>query len=111
MEEGDIILTVFPQDAEQKLRPSLMLRLFPKYGDVLVCGITSKLNQYIPDFDLLLDKGHSDYVKSGLKVPGVCRLNMLTMIPKSFIKGRLGSLSSATHEELLKRLADYLVKE
>ena|SRR2546428_9480897 len=109
MEEGEIILTVFPQDAQRKLRPALVLREFLKYGDVLICGITSRLNQYIPEFDILLDERHSDFLKSGLKAAAVCRLNMLTMLSKKMITGTLGSVSSSTHYVLLKNLSDYLI--
>ena len=107
--EGQIILTVFPQDAEKKMRPALVLREFPKYGDVLVCGITSRINQFIPEFDILLNEQHPDYKKSGLKAPAVCRLNMLTMFSKKEIKGSLGYVSVQTHHTLLKNLADYLL--
>ena len=50
--EGKIIITLFSQDKQQKLRPALVLREFPKYGDLLVCGISSRIYQYIEDFDL-----------------------------------------------------------
>ncbi|MCX6353103.1 MAG: type II toxin-antitoxin system PemK/MazF family toxin [Bacteroidetes bacterium] len=111
MEEGFIILTIFPQDKEKKLRPALVLRQFPKYGDVLVCGITSQLHQFIPDFDILLDTAHTDYKLSGLKAPGICRLNMLTMISTQQINGKLGYVAPKTLNTLLKNLADYLLKK
>ncbi len=107
--EGKIIVTLFPQDSQNKLRPALVLRQFPKYGDVLVCGITSRLHQYIPGFDLLLNDQHIDFERSGLKLPGVCRLNMLTMLSISDINGAIGEISLDTHKELLKTLSDYLV--
>ena len=111
MEEGKIILTVFQQDAARKLRPALVLREFPKYGDLLVCGISSRLYQYIPEFDLLLDESHPDFKQSGLKAPAVCRLNMLTMLPKESVSGSLGKISAAEHFKLVKNLADYLVNK
>ena len=109
--KGKIIVTVFPQDEQKKLRPALMLREFPKYGDVLVCGITSRLQQYTGGFDLLLDSKHPDLKSTGLKTPGVCRLNMLTMLSIENINGTIGAISDATHRTLLKTLADYLVKK
>src|SRR5271156_4747038 len=77
----------FPQDMQQKLRPALVLREFPKYNDTLVCGITSQLHQYIDGFDFLIDDKHPDFAISGLKTSGLCRLNMLTMLPKDKIIG------------------------
>ncbi len=109
--EGKIIVTVFPQDKERKLRPVLVLREFPKYGDLLVCGITSQLHQYIKGFDLLLDGDHPDFVKTGLKHAGICRLNMLTMLSVSDVNGAIGAVNSTTHEKLLKTLSDYLLKK
>ena len=101
----------FPQDLQNKLRPALVLREFPKYGDLLVCGITSRLHQYIEGFDLLLDNHHKDFASSGLKLPGVCRLNMLTMLSIADINGAIGEVSHKTHRVLLKTLSDYLMHQ
>ena len=111
MEEGKIILVVFPQDPEKKLRPALILRAFPKYGDLLVCGITSRTSQFIPDFDILLDENHPYFLASGLKISSIFRLNMLTMLAAKNIAGTLGALDHATHFSLLKNLSDYLLKD
>ena len=108
--EGKVVLINFPQDKSGKLRPALVLKAFPKYGDLLVCGITSKIVQAIPDFDIFLDEQHPDFVSSGLKHPGVCRLNMLTMVPAEIIVGSIGQVSADTHQLLLNRLANCLTK-
>ena len=108
--EGKIIVTVFPQDEQKKLRPALILREFPKYGDVLLCGITSRLHQHTDGFDVLLDKHHPDFENTGLKSPGVFRLNMLTMLSKSNIKGTIGTVSATMHRTLLVTLSDYLLE-
>ena len=108
--EGKIIVTVFPQDKQQKLRPALVLRVFPKYGDVLICGITSQLHQYTEGFDLMLDKQDPEFDKTGLKHTGICRLSMLTMLSVSDINGAIGEVGADTHMGLLKTLAEYLVK-
>lgn len=107
--EKRIIVTIFPQDSQQKLRPALVLREFPKYNDLLVCGITSQLHQYIKGFDLLIDSQHPDFKNSGLKLPGICRLNMLTMLSKENIVGSIGHISDTAHAALLKNLSHYLV--
>ena len=109
--ERKIIVTVFPQDIQKKLRPALVLREFPKYGDVLICGITSQMHQFIKGFDLMLDEKHADFIKTGLKYPGIARLNMLTMVPISSINGAIGEISVTTHRKLLKKLSDYLIKK
>jgi mRNA interferase MazF len=107
--EGKIVVTIFPQDKQGKLRPALVLRKFPKYNDLLVCGITSRVHQFIPDFDVLLDEAHPDFAMCGLKFPGICRLNMLTMLAVEDVKGSIGEISNITLDALLKTLSDYLV--
>ena len=107
--EGKIVLIKFPQDEQGKTRPALVLRSFPKYGDVLLCGISSKTYQYIEGFDLLLDQNSPDFSMSGLKTSGVCRLNFLTMVSEKEILGAIGSVSDNSHYRLLKNLADYLI--
>jgi hypothetical protein len=41
-------------DGKHKNRPVLLLREMPKYGDFLVCGISTQLQQFIPDFDEII---------------------------------------------------------
>jgi mRNA interferase MazF len=44
MREGSIILTEIVQaDGQRKNRPALVLREMPKYGDLLICGISTQL--------------------------------------------------------------------
>jgi mRNA-degrading endonuclease toxin of MazEF toxin-antitoxin module len=44
MKPGDIVLTVIPQDDQQKRRPVLILKTLPKYGDFLVCAVSSQFS-------------------------------------------------------------------
>ena len=107
--EGKIITTILPQDVKQKIRPVLVLREFPKYGDLLVCGISSQLHQYIEGFDIIINEQHPDFKNSGLKHPGICRLNFLALLPKNKFLGELGYISAVAHTTLLKNLSHYLV--
>ena len=53
MQESKIILTPIPQaNGAIKNRPALVLRKMPKYQDLLVCGVSTQLKQYIPNFSL-----------------------------------------------------------
>lgn len=108
--EGKIVLVVFPQDSSQKRRPALVLREFPKYGDLLICAISTQTGQYISGFDLLLNSTHPDFPNSGLKAASVCRLGVLSMVPINSIAGTIGQIQSQTHTNLLKNLAGYLIK-
>ncbi len=50
MSPGTVALAHLPQvDGKTKLRPVLVICELPKHGDFLVCGITSKLWNCVPD--------------------------------------------------------------
>ncbi|HYG50841.1 MAG TPA: hypothetical protein VD905_08050 [Flavobacteriales bacterium] len=52
MKSGDIVLIPIPQANSQiKKRPVLLLKQLPGYGDWLVCGISTQMQQYIAGFD------------------------------------------------------------
>jgi len=110
MKEGDIILTPLPQaDGREKLRPALLLREMPPFGDFLVCGISSQLHQGVPEFDEWIETTDTDFAESGLLVSSVIRLGFLAILPKARIIGMIGHVSAERHEALLHRLSDYLV--
>ena len=82
MKEGDIILAnILTSECQFKKRPTLLLKILPKYGDFLLCGISSQIQQYIPDFDLLIDKNSIDFSSSGLIKQSIIRLSYLSVIP------------------------------
>ena len=59
MNEGDIILTPIPQaDGKLKNRPAIILREMPHYHDLLVCGVSTQLHQYIKEFEKNCQTGH-----------------------------------------------------
>ena len=53
MRESNIILVPLLQaDEELKYRPAIVLQEMPMpYRDLLVCGVSTRLNQYIQGFD------------------------------------------------------------
>jgi len=108
MEEGEIVLVIFPQDRKHKPRPALILREFPPYGDILICGITSQTIQFIPNFDVLLERNDPAFRETGLKAASVFRLNMLTMITKGEVRGRIGKLHQVYFQQLKDNLALYI---
>jgi len=71
--EGEIVVAGLPQaDGGAKLRPVVLLRELPGFGDFLVCGVSSQLHQAIRGFDIVLDAGSGDFAATGLRVsPGV----------------------------------------
>ena len=88
MNEGDVALTPLPQaNGLVKLRPAILLRQMPGFGDWLVCGVSSQLHQAVPGFDDLVLQEHSDYPTSGLKVPSLIRLGFLAVLPSGRFVG------------------------
>ena len=67
MTPGDIAISAMPQaDGIIKLRPLAVLSEFPRHGDLLVCGITSQMWNFVDGFDVAIRKGEPDFEKSGL---------------------------------------------
>jgi len=105
MQESKIILTPIPQsNGAIKNRPALILRKMPKYQDLLVCGISTQLKQYIPNFN------DADFELSGLTSPSVIRLSFLTVIPNKNVIGAIGNISIERYQRLIANLAHYLTQ-
>ena len=108
MKDGDILLTALRQaDGVIKDRPVLILRHMPPFGDLLVCGISTQLQQ-AAELDELIGPGDSDFATSRLKATSLIRLGYLAVLPRKEFKGKIGNISRARHERLLTRLADFL---
>jgi mRNA interferase MazF len=72
MQEGDVVLTPVPQaDGTMKNRPAIVLREMPVYRDVLVCGVSRQLHQYVPEFDEIISPTDADFAASGLVSPSI----------------------------------------
>ena len=111
MRPGEIVLLRLPQAdlSSGKLRPVLVLSDLPgPFGDYLVCGISSRLHQEMPDWDERLTAPDDDFAASGLKVPSVIRLNWLAAVNPSASVGTLGSIASERLARLRRRLAAHL---
>lgn len=107
--ERDIALASLPQaDGLIKPRPVILLRQMPPFGDWLVCGISTQLQQRVADLDELVGPSDPDFAESGLKAPSVIRLGFLTTLPARRFLGIIGSISPKRHQRLLERLSDYL---
>ena len=110
MQEGDIILVDLPQsDGSYKLRPALILKQLPKYKDFLVCGISTQINQYQKDFDIILDDENVDFRETGLRKTSVIRLLFLAVIQSERIAGKIGKTQALIHKGLLQRLARFIL--
>jgi mRNA interferase MazF len=109
MKESNIILTIVARaNKQQKNRPALILKELPKYGDLLVCGISTQLQHYTPDFDEIIREEDNDFVLSGLVKKSLIRLSFLSVIRQREVIGIIGSVSSDRHHRLLSNLSNYL---
>ena len=111
MKAADIALTIIPQDRQQKKRPVLILKIFPKYNDLLVCAISSQLHQEVPGFDLLLEDSHPAFIDSGLKTSSIFRLGTLAVMPRGQIIGTIGSLKQDLYEKIIQNLTNFLLSK
>ncbi len=109
MTAGDVALTPLPQaDGRTKPRPVILLRQMPPFGDWLVCGVSTQLQQEVAGFDEIVAPAHADFRQSGLKVPSLIRLGFLAVLPSDRLLGVLGSISSERHDRLLQHLGAFL---
>jgi len=109
MTEGDILLALLPQsEGQRKIRPTLVLRRMPGFGDLLVCGISTQLRHQVGGFDEIVGPSDSDFGTSGLKASSLIRLGYLAALPASSFLGKIGLISSERHQRLLSRLCEHL---
>ncbi len=111
MNEGKVILAALPQaDGRAKFRPAIILCEMPPYGDLLICGISSQLHQFVAGFDELIVRTDSDFLTSGLLNDSIIRLGFLMTVPRKHAAGGVGSISRERHQRLLRRLSAHLSK-
>lgn len=109
MTGGELVLARLPQgDGQLKARPALVLRLFPPFGDVLLCGVSSQLRQAVVGFDEIMGAAAADFPASGLRVPSLIRLGYLAVLPQAQLMGEIGAISPERHRRLLQRLSDFI---
>jgi mRNA interferase MazF len=110
MKEGDVALAVMPQvDQRVKSRPVIVLRDMPSHRDVLVCGVSTQLQQEVERFDEIISLADPDFKSSGLLSESLIRLGFLAILPRGRIAGSIGAVSPDRHRRLLRTLAGYLI--
>lgn len=109
--QKDIVLTKFPFSnlTDFKVRPVLVLSKDSynrKYADVIVCAITSNLEE--SDYGLTittesLEEGH-------LKMASKIRADAITNIEQAIILKKIGKVKQAVFNKVLNRLNSLFVK-
>src|SRR5476649_2886244 len=101
MNGGDVALASLPQaDGRTKPRPVILLRQMPPFGDWLVCGVSTQLQQQVVGLDEIIEPSHGDFARSGLKAPSLVRLGFVTVLPADKMLGTMGAVSCERHEGL-----------
>ncbi len=105
MKEGDIGLAALPQsDGQIKLRPVLLLKSLPPFGDFIVCGISTQLRHEQKDMDKILLPNP----ENRLKQTSLVRLTYLHTLSLGSLQGSIGKILSKLNNEMLHRLATFL---
>ena len=110
MKESNVILApLFQSDEEVKYRPAIVLREMPMpYRDLLICGVSTRLDQCIQGFDDIISPVDDDFKLSGLRSKSLIRLSFLVVIPRRLVRGTIGNISEERYNRLIQRLVDYL---
>lgn len=53
-------------DGRTKLRPAVLLKQVPPFNDWIICAISSQVQRYDAELDVMLDVGHPDFRSAGL---------------------------------------------
>ncbi len=111
MNPGDVVLARMPQiaGATPKVRPALLLAVLPgSYQNLLLCGISTQIQQIQAFWDEFIEPGDGDFPSSGLHQASVIRLSFLVAAAPVDVSGVIGRIDSPRLERLRRRLADHL---
>ena len=111
MSPGDVVLVELPQlrGGATKLRPALVLALLPgPFQNVLICGISTQLQDLQPNWDESLSPNDGDFRSSGLHRVSAIRLSYLYAADSREIVGVIGQIDANRLSRLRSRLASLL---
>ena len=103
--KGKIVLVPFPFTdlTVAKLRPALVIH--ESVRDVIIAFISSKIPVEPSDTEVLVKRGRVGFVKTGLKVDSVIRLDKVATVLKDLVVGELGELDEDLRREVNAKLA------
>jgi len=111
IQAGQVVAFVFPQtdQAPGKLRPALLLRRLPgPHDDWLICMISSRIHQRVPEIDEVIRDSDPDFFCSGLKVTSLIRVTRLAVVSSARLQGSIGRLSDDRLNRIRARLARWI---
>jgi len=105
---GDVVLAELPQSNDFKLRPALLLKIAPPYGDFILCGITTQLQNSVADLDELIESTDADFARNGLKQTSLARAAFLVTLVAEDVVGKLGEIAPERLARIQHNLARFL---
>lgn len=107
--KGKIVLIYFPfTDLRgRKLRPALVLH--DSERDVVVAFISSRVDKYDPETDVLITMSHLEFRLTGLKTDSVLKLSKIATLHKRLIAGEIGSIGPLLRDEINQKIMKVLL--
>jgi len=104
--KGDVVLVDVPYlDAKQIVkRPALVVSDSSQLLDVIVAGITSRIRNPLPPAHYVIDRNHTDWLTSGLRLDSAIRCDRLFTVEQASVYRVLGRLSATTMQQVEERL-------
>jgi mRNA interferase MazF len=102
LSRGDVVLTRFPFTdlSGTSLRPALVVSRGQIGQDVVLAAISSVVRGTLAPTDYTVDKRHSEFASTGLRVTSVIRIHKLAAVECSVIVRRLGRLGPQLQAEV-----------
>jgi hypothetical protein len=109
MNPGDVVLALLPEavSGKAKLRPAVLLTTLPgPYQTLLLCGISTQLQNILPNWDEPIRPGDADFAGSGLRQTSVIRLSYLRSATPLEVHAVIGAIDPIRLDRLRIHLAD-----
>lgn len=102
--KGKIVLIPFPFTdlTSTKMRPALVL--YESEKDVVVAFISSRIAKTKPT-DIVIDKTHSEFKQTGLKVESSIKIDKIATLSKSLIIGEIGNVGPILKKEVNDKIS------
>jgi mRNA interferase MazF len=109
MEEGAIVKVAFQQsDRLIKFRPAVLIKKVPPFDDLLVCAVSTQIQNSVTGLDIVIKESDPDFSKTRLKQSSVIRVGKLATIPAADVEGQIGSIGIARYQQLINQLSRFL---
>jgi len=107
-QRGEVVLVRFPftDFRATKLRPAVVLAVHGE--DVIVAGIFSTVPPALKDTWLLIEERHPHFPQTGLKRGSVIKAEKLTILHRSVLHAKIGSLDPSLMTVLGQRIKQAL---